>query len=76
MREAISDEGGNQWQSEHDSYLRTRTQSKCTRTQLKINQTQSNAIRVLTWSRLFLPRDRRRAAWPPVRRHRAAPPMP
>ena len=52
MREAISDEGGNQWQSEHDSYLRTQTQSKCTRTQLKNksdairrNQTQSDAIR-------------------------------
>ena len=45
MREAISDEGGHQWQSEHDSYLRTRKQSKCTRTQLKINQTQSECSR-------------------------------
>ena len=39
--EAISDEGGNQWQSEHDSYLRTQTQSNA----IIRDQTQSECSR-------------------------------
>ena len=78
MREAIKmhPDALRRSQSAHVEPTLPTTQSDDIKTQSKCNQMQSDAVRVLTWSRPSLLRDRRRVASPPVRRHRAALPKP